>query len=779
MIFQLSLFFVGFSQNPVQTVRGVVRDASTRETLPGANVLLREPGMGTITDMDGHFEFKEVPVGRYTLEVRFVGYKPVVIPEIVVGSGKEVVRDVEMEQSVSELDEVIVKSSVRKDRPINSMATVSARTFSVEEARRYAGSLDDPGRMAGNFAGVTTAGINVNAIVVRGNAPKGLLWRLEGVDIPVPSHFAGSNVAGGGGLTMFSSQVLANSDFYTGAFPAEYGNATAGVFDMKLRNGNNRSHEYSGQIGVQGIEAAAEGPLKKDGQGSFLFNYRYSTMALVFQFLPETRDGNEVPVYQDLSFKVNFPSGDAGTFALWGIGGLSKSTSDGFDEVAKWEYPENRQKMQFDYNMGAGGITWRKTLSGQTFLRSTLAVNAGQHVYSEKIRINRDNPTELSPKLYVDNVEGKITWSSVVTHKCSSLFSLRGGFDVNNLFYDLSGDTRDIRTGDYDTFLEGDGNTWLLKGHLQGKYMFSDAFSVTGGFNTSWFKMNNRFRIEPRMSLDYQVTPMHRFSFGYGNHSQTEPLFVYYVATEDESTGVISKPNKDLIRMGAHHFVLGYDWSPSENFRVKIEPYYQSLYDVPVVDDTPYSMLNFKSDWSFDRELINEGTGTNVGVDVTVERFLNDGYYYMLTGSVYDSKYTGGDGVERRTRYDGGYVANFLGGREWQIRGKNLLGLNFKLSMIGPYWYHPVDEEATRMAGEIVYDKDQPFFYRYSDLETVTDLTLTYRINNERSSSVIALQVKNIAGRQYQGKRFNLEKEQIENEFFSSAIPFVSYKIEF
>ncbi len=215
-----------------------------------------------------------------------------------------------MNERVSELDEVVVRSSFRKDRPINSMAVISARTFSVEEARQYAGSMDDPGRMAGYFAGVTTAGINVNAIVVRGNASKGLLWRFEGVDIPVPGHFSGSNVAGGGGLTMFSSQLLANSDFYTGGFPAEFGNATAGVFDMRLRNGNNRKYEFAAQAGVQGIEAAAEGPLNKSGNGSFLVNYRYSTMALVCDFFPETREGAEVPVYQDLSFKINLPAGD-------------------------------------------------------------------------------------------------------------------------------------------------------------------------------------------------------------------------------------------------------------------------------------------------------------------------------------------------------------------------------------------------------------------------------------------------------------------------------------
>ncbi|SFD87981.1 TonB-dependent Receptor Plug Domain [Thermophagus xiamenensis] len=392
------------SQNPVQTIRGEVVDAITKMPLPGANVVLEETGAGTSTDMDGRFELPDVTVGRYTLQVRFIGYEPAVISELLVGSGKEVVVKVEMEEAVSKLNEVVVSSGYRKDRPVNSMAVVSARTFSVEEARRYAGALDDPGRMAGNFAGVTTAGINNNAIVVRGNAPKGLLWRLEGVDIPVPSHFSGSNVAGGGGLTMFSSQMLSNSEFYTGAFPTEYGNATAGVFDMKLRNGNNQKQEFAAQVGVQGIEAAAEGPFRKKSGGSYLFNYRYSTMALIFDFLPETREGTEIPVYQDLSFKVNMPAGDAGIFSLWGIGGLSKSTSSGFDEPNKWKYPEDREKMRFEYNMGAMGVTHRKALSETTYLTSTVAVNTGQHVYEEKIRLDDAIPDLLFPKLFVEQI---------------------------------------------------------------------------------------------------------------------------------------------------------------------------------------------------------------------------------------------------------------------------------------------------------------------------------------------------------------------------------------
>ena len=779
LFFYLFVLFSSNSQTPVQSFRGVIRDAATRETLPGANVLLRETGMGTISDMDGEFEFGKVPVGRYTLEVRFVGYKPVIVPEIVVGSGREVVLDIAMEQNVSRLKEVVIKSSVRKDRPINSMASVSARTFSVEEARRYAGSLDDPGRMAGNFAGVANAGINVNAIVIRGNAPKGLLWRLNGIEIPVPSHFSGSNVTGGGGLTMFSSQVLGNSDFYTGAFPAEYGNATAGVFDMKLRKGNNRAYEYSAQLGVQGVDAAAEGPFRKGGRGSFLFNYRYSTMALVFKFLPETKGGNEVPVYQDLSFNLNLPAGGIGNFSVWGIGGLSKSTSDGTEDVAKWQYPENRQKMKFEYNMGAGGITFKKTFAGKTFFRSTFALNAGQHLYSERIRFSEENPEVLLPRFFVENTEGKITWSSLLTHKYNAIFTFRGGLNANALYYNLSGDTRDYETGNYGPFLAANGRAWLWQGHFQGKYRFSDIFSTTGGLNASWFGLNEEFKIEPRFSFEFQLSPKHQISFGYGNHSQIEPLFVYHVTSIDEETQKREHPNRNLNRMGAHHFVLSYDWSPNPNLRVKLEPYYQRLYDVPVVDGTSYSMLNFRSDWTFDKKLVNQGTGKNVGIDLTVERFLNNSYYYMLTGSFYDSKYTGGDNVERHTRYDGGYVFNLLGGKEWEIQKKNLLSLNVKVTLMGPYWHHPVDLAATRLAGEVVYDEKSPFSERHSALETVSDFTLTYRINRERFSSVIALQIKNIAGKQYQGKRYNLQSKEVENEFFRSPIPFISCKIEF
>ena len=771
--------FASIAQKPTQNIRGVVLDAKTHETLPGANIILvGEPG-GTSTDIEGEFVLENVEVGRYNLQVSFLGYETVIIPELLVSSGNEKMLEIEMEPTLQELEEVVVKPTIRKDRPANSMATVSARTFSVEEASRYAGALDDPGRMAGNFAGVTPVAPHINAIVVRGNAPKGLSWRLEGVDIPVPSHFSGSNVAGGGGLTVFSSQVLANSDFYTGAFPAEYGNATAGVFDMKLRNGNTHEREYAFQIGAQGIEAAAEGPFSQNSRSSYLVNYRYSTMALIFPLLPEVNYSDELPIYQDLSFKFNMPAGKAGTFSLWGIGGLSNSTMKGNDKPEEWIYPENRERMSFHYNMGAIGFCHSASLGDHTYIRSTLAFSGSEHLYDEKSRLDSLSPSELMPLHKSTMRTARTSLNSRMTHVWNDRFSMVGGIDFSNQSYRLKADARNYQTEEMYSIMDGAGDSWLLEAFLQGKYKMTPDIFFTAGVNFSWFNINNEYAMEPRFSASWQVHPDHQVSLGYGNHSQTEPLFVYFVTTENNETGGALYPNKNLERMRAHHFVLAYDWSITNNLRLKLEPYFQVLYNVPIVEGTAYSMVNFMSDWTFDKDLTNSGTGTNLGIDLTLERFLKNGLYFMTTASLYDSKYTGADDIKRRTRYDGGYVINLLGGKEWKINGKNMLSLNLKFTFMGPYWYHPVDLQSTDLEQTVVYAEHQPFSFRNSNLESMTDLTINYRINGLKTSSIFSLQVKNILGKQYMGKKYNLEDQVIENDFFTSPVPFISYKIEF
>jgi hypothetical protein len=178
------------------------------------------------------------------------------------------------------LDDVTVRPDIRKDQAINEMAVVSARSFTIDETERYAGSLGDPSRMAANFAGVTSVSDQRNDIVIRGNSPLGLLWRLEGLEIPNPNHF-GSIGTTGGPISMLNINHLTNSDFYTGAFPAEYGNALAGAFDIRMRNGNNQKHEFMGQMGFNGFELGAEGPFSSNSQASYMANFRYSTLEVL------------------------------------------------------------------------------------------------------------------------------------------------------------------------------------------------------------------------------------------------------------------------------------------------------------------------------------------------------------------------------------------------------------------------------------------------------------------------------------------------------------------
>ncbi|HLA63009.1 MAG TPA: carboxypeptidase-like regulatory domain-containing protein, partial [Rhodothermales bacterium] len=383
-LFLLALLFPLSALAQTQTIRGTVVDADTQTPLPGASVVVlgSDPLIGAATDLDGRFVLTAVPLGRQAVQASFVGYERGVVPDVLVGAGREVVLEITLRESIATGEEVVVRP--RADRPLDEMAAVSARGFSVEETRRYAGGADDPARMASAFAGVsTTGGTQENALVIRGNAPRGVLWRLEGVEIPNPNHFAGLQVAGGGGLTLFSAQLLSDSDFFTGAFPAEYGNALSGVFDVRFRNGNTARREHAVQLGVMGVEGSSEGPFVAGSPSTYLFNYRYSTLGLLMPLLP-TEAG---ATYQDLAFKLAFPTRRAGRFEVWGLGGLDGQRLVENTDSTAWEY-ELWDRTRFDLSLGVGaaGVSHHLLLGARGYLRTTAAVT-GQHTAWDRERL--------------------------------------------------------------------------------------------------------------------------------------------------------------------------------------------------------------------------------------------------------------------------------------------------------------------------------------------------------------------------------------------------------
>lgn len=765
---------VSFAQTNKQTVRGEVYDSDSHEPLVGATVIVLEsdPILGASSDLEGKFHIDGVSMGRYDLSVSYVGYETRLISGVMVTAGKEVVLQIPLQQSIMEMSEVVISADVAKEKPQNSMAYISARTFSVEETHRYAGGLDDPARMVASFAGVTTSTPQDNAIFVRGNAPQGVAWQLEGVEIPTPHHFVGANVTDGGIVTLFSSQMMANSDFYTAAFPAEYGNALAAVFDMKFRTGNNSRHEHAVQVGMLGIDIASEGPFSKKYDGSYLFNYRYSTFGLLTDL--KVIDTTQKFKYQDLSFKFNFPTRRYGTFSLWGIGGVDSAIQPLLEDKSKWKYDFDRVKFTWDTYQGTLGLGHKIVTGSNSYIHSTAAFSGIRN--DMLIEAAREDYTLYPVFRQVDD-NGTFTLTSALNHKFNAQATTRAGFTYKYMFYDMDLSASDDAYSEamYGPVAEETGNANSIEGFAQLRYRITPELTFNGGLHLGYFKLNDEFTLEPRFGLRWQVHPKHSFNLGYGMHSRPENLKMYLMQFDGEAV------NHSLKLSKAHHAVLGYDWSINKKMRLSTELYYQHLYDIPGEEGTSFSLINYKQDYTLHKAMINNTIGRNTGIDITFERFLNNNYYYLLTASIFDSKYKGGDNKWHNTRYNRSYAFNALYGKEFFFKNNSRsLGLNIRANFTGGECYSPVLEEESHAVRRIITDEVNAFSKQFDPL-LYFDATVTYRINHKKSSSHIALQVKNILGAALHNSSFsyNLVTDEIELVKTRVVIPVLSYKYEF
>ena len=563
------------SGRPVQTLRGVVNDRASGHPIPYATIQLTDiPGLGMMCDSLGRFALPKVPVGRHSVQASFMGYESATVREILVTSAKEVYLEIALQESVNELSEVVVRAHNRNEA-MDKMAVAGARMLSVEEASRYAGGFDDPARLVASFAGVTPS-VSNNGISIHGNAPHLLQWRLEDVEIPNPNHFADIATLGGGILSSLSAQVLGNSDFFTGAFPAEYGNAVSGVFDMKLRNGNNQRNENTFQVGIMGIDFASEGPLSKKHKASYIFNYRYSTTGLLNVDLGGKMD------YQDLNFKLNFPTRHAGTFAVWGTALLDKYKSSLEKNPDKWDYLEDAGQGRSTQYMAAGGVTHRYFFNENTLLKTTLA---GTYSDQEAIQTTYDREFNPSPNIDQNSRSTNLILTSSLNRKVNNRFTNKTGLTFTQMFYNMNLELAPFIDQPLETISKGDGNTSLISAYNSSAWGINDKLSLNFGLHGQLLTLNNRWTLEPRASLKWQTNTRTSFALAYGMYSRMEKMDVYFVKTQ--STGDRSV-NKNLDFTKAHHLMLSFAYKVSENTSLKVEPYIQFLYDVPVMRDSSF-----------------------------------------------------------------------------------------------------------------------------------------------------------------------------------------------
>ena len=764
---------ISWTQELTQTVRGTLVDFDTKVPITGAKVIIPEtsPLKGAITDINGDFRLEEVPVGRIPLKITAVGYQELYLPNILVESGKEAVLQLTMLEDMKTLTKVNVTAQKDKSESINKMATTSAKTFTVEETNRYAGSFNDPARMVSGFAGVTGNPEGDNDIVVRGNSPRGILWRLEGIDIPNPNHFAGTGGTGGP-ISALNGSMLANSDFFSGAFAPEYGNALSGVFDVNFRYGNNEQREYAFSIGALGVDGTMEGPFKEGYRGSYLVNYRFSSVGLLDQL--GILDFGGIPIYQDAAFKVHLPTEKAGNFTLVGMGGISHifETYAPFDDTL-WTY-------DFGANMGVVGLKHRYIINPNLYVKSYISGSTASN-FGEGMFIRSDS-SELflaERDLYHDD---QLKAQSILNYKLNpkNLFQVGATYTRFGYKYYYE-DDYDDEAGTLTRFQDAQGNADMLQSFISWKYRITNDFTIVSGANHTHFFLNDSYAIEPRLGVNWRMNPRNSFSLGGGMHSRIESISTY-LYNEIQPDGSYVSPNRDLDLTKSAHAVLGYNYQISENMYVKTELYYQHLYNLPVEDDTTsyYSLVNSAGGIP-GRNLVNEGTGRNYGAELTLERFFNKGYYFLLTGSLYKSEYKALDGVMRSTRFDAGYATNLLFGKEWKYSKKQnkTIALNTKVSLIGGNRYTPVDLAASQDLGYTVFQTDKGFSAK-GDAVFLWNLGVTYRCNMKRATHSFKIDVQNLTNNQARIREwYSSTTNALEYDTQLSIIPNIIYTIKF
>ena len=766
----LVIFSPGYAQPPTQTLSGSIFDEVSMVPLSYASISIlgTAPIVGTVSDLEGRFSFIDLPIGRYDLEVSYLGYESKIIREILIQSGKESTLEIGLKEDVLSMNEVVIQAGDHKSEPINSMGLVSARMFGVEEAQRFAGGLDDPARLASSFAGVTSE-IGNNGIVIRGNASQALLWQMEGIEIRNPNHFADLSIFGGGGITALSAQVMTHSDFFTGAFPAEYGNAMSGVFDLKLRKGNTNSRETTVQMGLLGIDFASEGPIIRDrNESSYLFNYRYSTLSLLESILPENAGGT---TYQDLSFKLFFPTRRAGTFSLWGIGLIDHSDQEAENHLTQVEFASDLENQVIDQYMGASGLKHIMQLGKKSILSSQLAFTTdGIDFLSSEYRQDRREFFKSS----VANQHMSIHVKTSFHKKFNSRFDFKTGINFRKMFYDLDIKGRDQNSYKSQPLVNATGSADLWSMFGTASVRVSKTLEGVFGLYSQQFNLNRKRVVEPRLAIKKRFKD---FSLGmaYGNHSRLEKLPYYF--TLKNGTHI----NKKMDFGKAHHLVLSFQKRIGRHSRMIIEPYYQRLFDIPVIPDSSFSIINAESDWLFNHTLVNRGKGRNLGIDFTIERFLHQGYYYLFTGSLFKSRYLGGDSIWRSTRFDRNFVLNALLGKEWQM-GKfqqNLFSVNLKTTWQGGEKITPVNLALSHLNKDITYDGQ----YAYSDClqpSLMLHFSISLRLNRKRHASTWVFNLINATGvTEFNGFKYNLLNHTIEKDQEVLFVPNLAYKIEF
>jgi hypothetical protein len=795
----ITLVLVFFSmpclaQELTQTIRGTVIDADSKSPLTGAQITLidSKPLTGTLTNEFGTFKLENIPIGRITLQINHIGYEPKTLSDILVVSGKEAILNIAITESIELLDEVVV-SAGSDGGAINEMSLISSRSISSNETNRFAGGFNDPARILSNFAGVNNSQDGSADIIVRGNSPKYIQWRLEGVQITNPSHFGDPAGLGTGAPSALNNHILATSDFHTGAFTAEFGDVLSGVYDVKLRTGNNEKFEGMVGIGILGSDLTLEGPIKKGYAGSYLVNYRYSTISIIDKI--GLVDIGGIPTFQDGAFKVSLPTKKFGNFSLFGLSGYSTLDFENVDPTIFITPGDNglKENIQEDFTKRAHlfntGIDHMLSLNKNSYINTTVAYSS-EGIRDNIVETQKQDETIIDTR---NNFNSRINSSTyranIIYHnKLNSRNTLQIGSKYALFHHQFAISRLEDNTSKRFFLVNIDETMGTVRNFVSWKHRLKENFTIVSGIHNMNVLFNNNNTLEPRFAAKWQLNYANSLNLGYGKHSTMETVHNYFAQVK-KPDGSIVEPNRNLELLKAHHIVLGYEKRFSGKLRGKVELYYQHLYDLPVENDknSHYATINETVDFNY-VDLVNEGTGENYGLEVTLERSFSNNYYFLVNASLFNSTYTALDGIRRNTAFNSNYLTNILMGKEFYNLGKKnnqVLSLNAKAFFGGGRRIIPLLRDNN---GNLVVDPANNNFWDYSrayettleDIYTIS-LAISYKWNKPKATHEVFLNLDNLTNNQVRLTEFYAptEPENIGYQTTFGLFPNMMYRIYF
>lgn len=763
----VTLFGMCFAQSPSQTIRGKVIDAQNNQSIIGASITLIDLAIGTTTDTSGNFRLDATAVGRHQLRVAYVGKEVVILP-VLLESGKELVLEIQLKDSQTGLDTLLVKAP-----RIEAFSKLSTQTISIEETFRLPATFYDPARQVALYPGVANFNNQANAISVRGNSPNANQWRLEGVEIVNPNHTPNAGTFNdritqtAGGVNILSAQLLDYSQFFTSNYNASFNNALGGILDMKLRKGNNENREFIGQIGLLGIDVAAEGPISQNTGSSYLANYRYSTIGLLSDMGVDV--GDEEISFTDFSLNLSFPTQNAGDFTLFATLGSSKNIFETERDQSVWEEDKDRFDIKFDSRTAILGATHQIQLNEQLNWKTTLA-------YSE---LQSDRTADLIDSIF----QARRVQDDAITQRKLSLHTrflanltarsyLRFGLTATQNDYSiLATDELNKRN------VIGEGMGVLLQPYLMWNSSLTQDLDIQAGLTYNYFTFNETQSLEPRLALNLSTGRNSNLTLAYGLYSQLQSPLLYFI----QADGRI--PNENLDFTKSHQISLGYDLQLNSSTSFHTEVYYQSLFDVPVsaTRSSSFSALNLLESYSAE-PLANEGIGRNIGLEIGLQKVLLKEFYYLLNVSIFDSKYEGSDGIERDTRFNGNYITNATAGKEWQWERKErqmILGINLNATVLGGFRETPIDLAASQAAGVTIFVEEEAYSINQQDYFKM-DFRIYYKRNKAKLNTTLALDIQNLTNQQNIAfNYFDALQGEILTRNQLGLIPILTWRAEF